>query len=65
METKWRWLLLTAVAPISWGATYYVTRHFLPADAPLWGAALRALPAGLILLLLARRLPRGAWWGRP
>lgn len=64
VETKWRWLLVTAVAPISWGATYYVTRHFLPADAPLWGAALRALPAGLILLLLARRLPRGAWWGK-
>ncbi|SIT70158.1 probable blue pigment (indigoidine) exporter [Microbacterium sp. RU33B] len=25
---------------------------------------LRALPAGLIVLLLARRLPRGAWWWR-
>lgn len=57
-------MLLTAIAPITWGSTYFVTRHFLPADAPLWGAALRALPAGLVLLAVARRLPRGAWWWR-
>lgn len=59
-----RWILVTAIAPIAWGSTYYVTRHLLPADAPLWGGALRALPAGVILLLLARRLPHGAWWWR-
>lgn len=53
---------MTAIAPIAWGSTYYVTREFLPADAPLLGAAIRALPAGLLLLLLARRLPRGDWW---
>ncbi|WP_052337272.1 DMT family transporter [Nocardioides alkalitolerans] len=64
MEDKWRWAFVTAVAPIAWGSTYYVTRHTLPADAALWGSALRALPAGLLLLLLARRLPRGAWWWR-
>ncbi|GAA3657928.1 hypothetical protein GCM10022202_18000 [Microbacterium marinilacus] len=57
-------MLLTAVAPISWGATYFVTREFLPADAPLWGSALRALPAGIALALLARRQPRGDWWWR-
>lgn len=57
-------MLVTAVAPIAWGATYYVTRQFLPPDAPVWGAALRALPAGLLLLLVARRLPRGSWWWR-
>ncbi|MDQ1178441.1 EamA family transporter [Microbacterium sp. SORGH_AS_0421] len=62
MEAKWRILAVTAVAPIAWGATYVVTRHLLPADAPLWGAALRALPAGLLLWALARRRPRGAWW---
>lgn len=61
---RWRWILITAIAPIAWGSTYYVTRHFLPDDDPLWGAALRALPAGLILLLIARRLPRGSWWWR-
>ncbi|HOW01744.1 MAG TPA: EamA family transporter [Rhodoglobus sp.] len=64
MEGKWRWILVTAIAPIAWGSNYFVTRHFLPPDAPLWGALLRALPAGLILLLLARRLPRGSWWWR-
>lgn len=62
MEATWRAVAVTAVAPIAWGATYVVTRHLLPVDAPLWGAALRALPAGLLLWLLARRMPRGAWW---
>ncbi|QFZ24671.1 EamA family transporter [Saccharothrix syringae] len=59
-----RWALITAIAPVAWGATYYVTHHFLPADHPLWGAVLRALPAGLLLLLLRRELPRGPWWWR-
>lgn len=57
-----KWMLICAIAPISWGATYYVTRHYLPPDAPLWGAAFRALPAGLVLILFARKLPRGDWW---
>ncbi len=34
---------------------------FLPDGAPLWSAALRALPAGVILLAVARRLPSGSW----
>ncbi|MGM1060736.1 DMT family transporter [Saccharothrix sp. Mg75] len=59
-----KWGLVTAVAPIAWGATYYVTHHFLPAGHPLWGSVLRALPAGLLLLLVRRRLPRGRWWWR-
>ncbi|MEZ0447511.1 EamA family transporter [Cellulomonas sp. ICMP 17802] len=59
-----RWSVVTAFAPLAWGTTYYVTRHALPADAPLWGAVLRALPAGLLLLVVARRLPRGSWWWR-
>ncbi|MEU5255651.1 EamA family transporter [Streptomyces longwoodensis] len=57
-------VLLTALAPVSWGTTYAVTTEFLPADRPLFTATLRALPAGLLLLALARVLPRGAWWGR-
>ena len=57
-------MALTAIAPITWGSTYLVTRALLPADAPLWGAVLRALPAGLLLLLVARERPRGAWWWR-
>lgn len=64
MEAKIRDVLITAVAPISWGSTYVVTAELLPADAPVWGAALRAAPAAVILLLLSRRLPRGAWWWR-
>ena len=64
MEAKWRWVLICAIAPVSWGATYFVTRHFLPDGAPLWSAALRALPAGVILLAVARRLPSGSWWWR-
>jgi probable blue pigment (indigoidine) exporter len=62
MEAKWRWVLLTAIAPIAWGSNYFVTRQFLPLDAPLWGSVLRALPAGLILLALARSRPHGSWW---
>ncbi len=64
METTWRWFLLATIAPIAWGSTYLVTAQTMPADAPLWGAALRALPAGLVLLALARRRPRGLWWLR-
>lgn len=55
-------LLLTALAPVMWGTTYVVTTEFLPADRPFLSAMLRALPAGLLLILLSRRLPRGAWW---
>jgi probable blue pigment (indigoidine) exporter len=64
MEDIRRWLPVAAVAPVLWGTTYYVTRHTLPADSPLWGGVLRALPAGLVLLALARQRPRGAWWWR-
>ncbi|MFD7622980.1 EamA family transporter [Streptomyces sp. NPDC059802] len=59
-----RWVALTAVAPVAWGTNYFVTHEFLPADRPLYGAALRALPAGLVLLALCRQRPHGAWWGR-
>jgi probable blue pigment (indigoidine) exporter len=59
-----RWVALTAVAPVAWGTNYFVTHEFLPADRPLYGAALRALPAGLVLLALRGQRPRGAWWWR-
>ncbi|MFF8933942.1 EamA family transporter [Streptomyces paradoxus] len=55
-------ITLTALAPVSWGTTYAVTTQFLPPDRPLFTALVRALPAGLLLLALARVLPRGAWW---
>lgn len=62
MEAKW--VAVTAVAPVAWGSNYYVTHEFLPAGNPLYGALLRALPAGLLLLAVRRGLPRGRWWWR-
>lgn len=53
---------VTAIAPIAWGSTYFVTRQFLPLDYPLYGAAIRSLPAGLLLLAVGRVIPRGSWW---
>src|SRR5580765_203427 len=64
MEATLRWSVIAAVAPIAWGSNYYVTHQFLPADQPWWGAAFRALPAGLLLLVMCRRLPHGQWWWR-
>jgi probable blue pigment (indigoidine) exporter len=64
MEANLRWALVTATAPIAFGTTYFVTHQYLPVGYPLYGAAIRALPAGLLLLLVHRRLPRGAWWWR-
>ncbi|WP_106396691.1 EamA family transporter [Actinocorallia populi] len=57
-------LALTALAPMAWGTTYVITTTLLPPDRPLLAATLRALPAGLLLLALAPRLPRGPWWPR-
>ena len=48
-----------ALANIIWGSTYLVTSLFLPDGYPLTVAMLRALPAGLLLLLIVRQLPRG------
>ncbi|MEE1783294.1 EamA family transporter [Streptomyces sp. SP17BM10] len=53
-----------ALAPAAWGTTYLVTTQLLPEGRPLLLAVVRALPAGLLLLLMGRRLPRGRWWGR-
>lgn len=57
-------LLLTATAPAIWGSTYVVTTLMLPQGYPLTVAMLRALPAGILLLLAVRQLPRGIWWLR-
>ncbi|GAA2800462.1 EamA family transporter [Streptomyces showdoensis] len=62
MSRKAATVALTALAPISWGSTYFVTTEFLPPDRPLLTGLLRALPAGLLLLALTRKLPQGAWW---
>jgi probable blue pigment (indigoidine) exporter len=57
-------IALTAVPPVVWGSTYAVAQLWLPPDRPFFAAAARVLPAGLLLLLWVRRLPRGRWWGR-
>jgi probable blue pigment (indigoidine) exporter len=55
-------LLLTAVAPMSWGTTYLVTTELLPVGHPLLAGLLRSLPAGLLALAIGRTLPTGWWW---
>lgn len=44
-------IALTALAPIMWGTTYLVASEFLPQDRPFSAALIRALPAGIILIL--------------
>ena len=63
-RTQARDLLLTALAPAIWGSSYIVTTQLLPQVPAMTVALLRALPAGLLLLAFARRLPQGAWWLR-
>lgn len=55
-------LLVTSIAPVIWGSTYLITTEYLPAGYPLTVAMLRALPVGLLLLLVVRQLPSGIWW---
>ena len=50
-----------AFAPIVWGSTYLVTTEFLPPDRPMTASVLRALPAGLLLLMIAPGLPPVGW----
>ncbi|MCZ4076981.1 EamA family transporter [Rhodococcus sp. H36-A4] len=56
--------VLTAIAPAVWGTTYLVTSEYLPAGHPLFSGLVRALPAGLLAIVLTRTLPTGAWWPR-
>ncbi len=64
VETSLRNIALTAIAPVAWGSGYYVTETFLPPDRPLFGAMVRALPFGLLMLAFRPALPRGIWWAR-
>ncbi len=57
MPYRTRDVFLTALAPLSWGATYLVTTEFLPAGRPLLSGCLRALPAGLVLSMVTRTCP--------
>ena len=61
---SWVDALTTALAPAIWGSTYIVTTELLPPDRPFTAALLRTLPAGVLLVLLIRRLPKQREWGR-
>nr|WP_314627608.1 EamA family transporter [uncultured Janthinobacterium sp.] len=60
----WGDIVLTALAPLIWGSTYIVTSELLPPERPFTAALIRVLPAGLLLLLIMRRLPTRRDWGR-
>jgi probable blue pigment (indigoidine) exporter len=55
---------VTALTPVVWGTTYLTTTELLPPGHPAFAAAMRAVPAGLLALLVARQLPQGIWWFR-
>ncbi|SEG84622.1 probable blue pigment (indigoidine) exporter [Thermomonospora echinospora] len=55
---------LTAAVPVCWGTTYLVTTEFLPPGHPLTSGVIRALPAGLVLIAITRKLPHGTWLWR-
>jgi probable blue pigment (indigoidine) exporter len=57
-------VLLTALAPITWGTTYVVATELLPPNHPLFVAALRSLPIGILLTAWLKQLPKGIWWWR-
>ena len=57
-------ILLTALAPMSWGTTYIVATEFLPSGHPLLVASMRSLPIGILLTIGLRKLPQGVWWWR-
>ncbi len=50
----------TIAAPLLWGTTYLTVTEFLPEGRPLFVAAVRVVPASVLLLALGRR--REGWW---
>lgn len=56
-----RLITVTALAPALWGGTYVLFTETLPTSHPLWVGTLRALPAGLLLMLWVGAPPRRAW----
>ena len=55
-------IFTTAIAPLIWSSTYLVTTEFLPPNRPFTAALIRVLPAGLLLLAWARRIPKRNEW---
>ncbi|WP_237671943.1 EamA family transporter, partial [Aeromonas caviae] len=54
-------LLIALLAPLLWGSTYAVVSLYLTDYSPYWVAVWRALPAGVLLLLLHPRRPPLVW----
>ncbi|MFJ8859553.1 DMT family transporter [Streptomyces sp. NPDC102451] len=54
-------LVRTGLGPAIGGTLFYVAAHYLP-PTPYWDGFLRVLPAGLLLLAIRPRMPRGDWW---
>ncbi|WP_421212774.1 DMT family transporter [Aeromonas dhakensis] len=54
-------MLIALLAPLLWGSTYAVVSLYLTDYSPYWVAVWRALPAGLLLLLVHPRLPPLSW----
>ena len=55
-------LARTAITPICWGTTYITATHLVAPGHPMVTALIRALPAGVVLLVWNRTLPKGDWW---
>ncbi|HEY9079580.1 DMT family transporter [Magnetovibrio sp.] len=56
-NARWNAILTTVLAPCLWGTTYVVFTQTLPVEHPLLVAALRALPAGILLMIIGPGLP--------
>ena len=55
-------VLLAMLAAFLWGTTYAVTQYSLPGWPPLLLGAIRALPAGLLLLAIKPSMPEAKHW---
>ena len=55
-------IVLAMIPAFFWGSTYAVTQFTLPDWPPMLLGALRALPAGLLLLAMKPMWPRGKQW---
>jgi len=51
---------LAILTPLIWGTTYLTTTQLLPPDRPMLAGTMRALPAGIVLVV-GRRLPPRGW----
>lgn len=64
MTARLRDALTAALGPLIWGSTYLVTTTLLLPNRPLLAGTLRALPVGLLIVILYRQFPTGIWWWR-